>query len=195
MNNMKQQGFTLVELIIVIVILGILAVTAAPRFLNMSGEATRAVLTSVQSSLETGVRFANNKALIQGLLNAVPDAAEASDNVDGIHITHGYPDSSPEGVGSLADLPTGWVAVYYDTTPTADITATEITNAGIKIAVLANASGGNPAYISAGGVMRFAPSYDDISGTCYLEYTSAFKASATDAVTPAKVTATTTGCD
>ncbi|MDP4983974.1 prepilin-type N-terminal cleavage/methylation domain-containing protein, partial [Pseudoalteromonas tunicata] len=30
----KQQGFTLIELIIVIVILGILAVTAAPKFLN-----------------------------------------------------------------------------------------------------------------------------------------------------------------
>ncbi|MED5332261.1 MAG: prepilin-type N-terminal cleavage/methylation domain-containing protein, partial [Pseudomonadota bacterium] len=34
-----QQGFTLIELIIVIVLLGILAVTAAPKFLNLQDDA------------------------------------------------------------------------------------------------------------------------------------------------------------
>ena len=32
----RQQGFTLIELIVVIVILGILAVTAAPKFMNLT---------------------------------------------------------------------------------------------------------------------------------------------------------------
>ena len=37
----KSKGFTLVELVIVIVILGILAVTAAPKFLNLAGDAKK----------------------------------------------------------------------------------------------------------------------------------------------------------
>ena len=39
-----QQGFTLIELIIVIVLLGILAVTAAPKFLNLQDDARDATL-------------------------------------------------------------------------------------------------------------------------------------------------------
>ncbi|WP_341206294.1 prepilin-type N-terminal cleavage/methylation domain-containing protein, partial [uncultured Psychrosphaera sp.] len=39
MKNTNQQGFTLVELIIVIVILGVLAVTAAPKFLDVKSDA------------------------------------------------------------------------------------------------------------------------------------------------------------
>ena len=35
----KQGGFTLIELVVVIVILGILAVTAAPKFLNLQDDA------------------------------------------------------------------------------------------------------------------------------------------------------------
>ena len=34
----KQEGFTLIELIVVIVILGILAVTAAPKFIDLQGK-------------------------------------------------------------------------------------------------------------------------------------------------------------
>lgn len=68
--NKTQQGFTLVELIIVIVILGILAVTAAPRFLNFQGDAKASVLEGVAGSLNSGLKILEGKAIIAGLNTA-----------------------------------------------------------------------------------------------------------------------------
>lgn len=50
---MNNKGFTLIELVIVIVILGILAATAAPKFLNLSSDAKIKVLGQIRVSVKT----------------------------------------------------------------------------------------------------------------------------------------------
>ncbi len=53
MTNGKSAGFTLIELVIVIVILGVLAAVAAPRFIDLSQDAERSALRAQASSIES----------------------------------------------------------------------------------------------------------------------------------------------
>lgn len=62
----KQQGFTLIELVMVIVILGILAATALPKFVSLQKDAKIASLNGLKGSLQTAVQIVHAKALIQG---------------------------------------------------------------------------------------------------------------------------------
>ena len=50
----KQKGFTLIELVVVIVILGILAATALPKFVDLSGDARTAAVQGFAGAINGG---------------------------------------------------------------------------------------------------------------------------------------------
>ncbi len=72
----KQQGFTLIELVIVIVILGILAALAVPRFISLQREARIAVVDSLFTSVRSGSNIVYAKSAAAG------ESDNATDTID-----------------------------------------------------------------------------------------------------------------
>ncbi len=111
MKNVNQQsGFTLIELVVVIVILGILAATAAPRFINLQTDAQTAALEGVQGSIQSASNLVYSRALISGTAGANDTITTFNGNV--IDTINGYLSSSDavqaasgiQGPGSVASL-------------------------------------------------------------------------------------------
>ncbi|MGD8112364.1 prepilin-type N-terminal cleavage/methylation domain-containing protein [Vibrio sp. NTOU-M3] len=62
----EQRGFSLIELVVVIVIIGILAITVAPRFLNLQKDARVAALLGAKSAFLAVDSLVYTKAVLQG---------------------------------------------------------------------------------------------------------------------------------
>ncbi len=97
----RSAGFTLIELVIVIIILGILAVTAAPKFLNLQKDARTSTLNGLKAAMESSSSIVYSKAVIKGLETSSAAA------VDGIDTKYGYPTATADGIGNALDLSTG----------------------------------------------------------------------------------------
>lgn len=66
-KNTKSTGFTLIELVMVIVILGVLASFALPRFSDLSSSAKIATIDSIAGTMRSTIGIIRSKAYVQGL--------------------------------------------------------------------------------------------------------------------------------
>jgi MSHA pilin protein MshA len=142
-NGFKQQkGFTLIELVVVIVILGILAATAAPKFIDLTSDARTSVMQGVQGSINSAVNLVHAKALVEGQTGATGVISVGGSNYT---LVNGYPAGAAVASGANAGL---GLASLIELENGSDITITDgtpavVTHSGASVANTCNLSYAN----------------------------------------------------
>lgn len=105
---MNNNGFTLIELIVVIIIIGILAVIAVPKYINLQADAQTEILEGVKVSMQAASALAYSKSLVAGN-QLIRDSSSPSPTVkltDGtiVNIRFGYPTLAISNWQNILDI-------------------------------------------------------------------------------------------
>ncbi len=105
-NSQSNQGFTLVELVVVILILGILAATALPKFMDVNAEAHSAAVAGAGGGLGAGIALAHAQWVAKGSSTTNIDNIVGFGNDDVDVNTSGWP-TDTAGANSITNDATG----------------------------------------------------------------------------------------